>query len=360
MRAVLRLMRVTIVHWLLAALGAWATWAQLLYRTPNRYVTVVLASVAALCTGLTLAFWLYAMFRGAGATSRQLTPVTVAQKACALAVLGFTFYGLFLFSNGKFDEGRPVYHRTEIVRIGMDETEFGVRVPFVWADVRSWQRPGGIERILLRPEERRTLWGGQAVVVALRPGFYGVPWVWRLEPDREERSAAVLAMFPDAARVWQELAEFHGRLDRFGEAATTTREYTRRFPHDRHFPVHIAWMLTRRDRFADVITVLRDVAPRHQHPEVLMLLGYSLGMQGQQREGVPLLEQARAMVPRNWWPHYALGWVYTSTGEYARAIASFQKARELRPGLYDVDQQIERLRPLAGRAAGGVRSPDAR
>jgi tetratricopeptide (TPR) repeat protein len=255
-----------------------------------------------------------------------------------------------MFANGKFDEAAAVTYTTEIVGIGMDETEFGIRVPFVWADVRSWRRPGGVERVLLRSEERDRLWGGQAVVVAIRPGYYGIPWIWRLEPDLEKRSAEVLALFPDAARVWQDLAEFYVRLDRFTEAATITREYTRRFPHDRHFPVRIAWLLTTRDRFADVVTVLRDVAPRHQNAEVYMLLGYSLGMQGQQREGIPLLERARSMLPNNWWPHYALGWVYISTGEYSLAIASFQRAVQLRPGLHHVEEQIERLRPLAARA----------
>jgi hypothetical protein len=351
MRALLRLLRVTLVHLALGMLGGWSVWAQLMYRTPSRYVTVLLASIAAVCTGLTLAFWVHAMFRGVGATDQQLAPVVAAQKVCALAVLGFCFYGLFLFANGKFDEGTTgVLYPTEIVRIGTDETEFGIRVPFVWADVRSWRRPGTVERILVRREERERLWGGQAVIVGMKPGFYGVPWIWRFEPDIEKRNRELLERFPDAAMVWQDLAEFYARLERFTEAASTTREYARRAPQDRHFPVRMALLLTTRDRFADVITVLSDVAPRREDAEVYMLLGYSLGMQGRQSEGLPLLQRARTMQPRNWWPHYALGWVYVSTGDYALAMASLQKATELRPGLYDAEAQIERLRPLAARA----------
>jgi hypothetical protein len=350
MKTLLRAVRDTVVHLALAGLGCWSVWAQLVYRTPSRYVTVLLAAIAAASTGLTLAFWLHGMFRGVGATTRQLTPVAIGQKLCAFVALGFCFYGLFLFTNGKFDPADPAHYATEIVQIGMDETELGIRVPFVWADVRSWRRPGDVERILLRQDERERLWGGQAVMVSVRPGFYGVPWVSRIEADLEKRSREVLALAPDAGQVRRELAEFYVRLNRFAEAAITTREYSRRFPDDRRFPAYVAALLTSRDRFADVITVLADVAPRGEDAKVYMFLGYSLGMEGRQAEGIPLLERARAMQPGDWWPHYALGWVYTTTGDYAGALASFERAVELRPGLYDAEREIQRLRPLAAKA----------
>ena len=350
MKGLLRLFRLTVVHLALGALGCWSVWAQLVYRAPSRYVTVMLAGIATAGTGLTLAFWLYAMFRGVGASAKQLTAVAVGQRVCALVALGFTFYGLFLFTNGRFDVADPAHYSTEIVSIGMDETELGVRVPFVWADVRSWRRPGEIERILLRPDERERLWGGQAVVVSVRPGFYNVAWVSRIDADVEKRSREVLAELPEASQIRKDLAEFYVRLGRFTEAAMTTREYGRRFPDDRDFPVRIAKLLTSRDRFADVVTVLTDVAPRREDADVYMLLGYALGMQGRQAEGLPLLDRARTMQPRNWWPPYALGWVYGGSGDYARAVASFQKALELRPGLYDAEREIQRLRPLAARA----------
>jgi Flp pilus assembly protein TadD len=63
--------------------------------------------------------------------------------------------------------------------------------------------------------------------------------------------------------------------------------------------VGIAQLLTSRDRFADVVTVLADVAPRRDDAEVYMLLGYSLGMQGRRAEGLALLERARDMQPTN-------------------------------------------------------------
>jgi len=343
MTSLSRLFRLTLVHGALLALGCWSLWAQILYRTPSRYVGAMLTIVAAASTGLTVGFWLYAALRGAGATSEQLSPVVVGQKICALTTLAFCFYGLFLFTNGKFDLADPTHYATDIVRIGMEETDLARGVPIVWADVRSWRRPDDVERVMLRPDERKRLWGGQAVTVSVRPGFYGVHWISRIEADVEKRSRAILAMAPDAGQVRKDLAQFYVRLDRFAEGATAAREYSQRFPNDRDFPVHIAWLLTSRDRFAEVIVVLSDVAPRRQDAEVYMLLGYSLGMSGQQARGIPLLETARDMQPKNWWPHYALGWVYGTQRDYRRELASLRRAVELRPGLYDAEREIQRL-----------------
>ncbi|MEX2147139.1 MAG: hypothetical protein WED01_09030 [Candidatus Rokuibacteriota bacterium] len=359
MIALPRSLRVTLADLALAALGGWSVWAQLLYRTPSRYVTTVMVTIAAASTGLTLAFWLRTMFRRVGATDHQLSRVAVGKQVCALTTLAFSFYGLFLFTNGKFDVADPVHHATEIVRIGMDETELGMRMPFVWADVRSWRRPGDIERILLRGSERERLWAGQAVMVSVRPGFYGVPWVSRIEVDVERRSQIVLGMVPGAGQVRKDLAEFYVRLGRFTDAAVTAREYAQRFPHDQHFPVHLAKLLTSRDRFADVVTVLADVAPRREDAGVYMLLGYSLGMQGRRAEGLALLERARAMQPADWWPHYALGWVYAGDAQYAAAVVSFEKAVVLRPGLYDAQRELQRLRPLVGQSAARLTRPSA-
>jgi len=350
MTRLVRIVRLTLVQVALCAIASWSVWAQLVYRVPGRYGSVALAGLAVVGTGATLAFWLRAMLRGASRRPRPLTLVHVVHGLGAVVILGCGFYGVFVFVNGAFDVADPAHYPTEIVRIGMDETELGVRVPVAWADVRSWRRPGTIERVLVRPDERERLWAGQAVMISVRPGFHGVPWVSRIEADVEQRSRDVLAVLPDAAQVRRDLAEFYGRLGRHAEAAITTREYARRFPDDLQFPVRMARLLTARHRFEEVVTVLADVAPRREDAEVSMLLGHALSMRGRRSEGIPLLERARAMQPWNWWPHYALGWAYAGAGEPARAVASFQKAVGLRPGLPDVERELQRLRPLAARA----------
>jgi Flp pilus assembly protein TadD len=214
--------------------------------------------------------------------------------------------------------------------------------------LRSWDNPAREERLLLRRDERWRLWGGQPVIVLVRQGYFGVPWVSAVEPDFEKQSREILRLMPEAAGVWKDLALFHLRLGRFEEARRVAGEYAARFPHDREFPVHVARTLTSRDRFPDVVTLLAPVAARHEDADVYMLLGYALGMQGRRADGLRYLERAREMQPDNWWPHYALGWVYAAHGDTARAVLSFERAVQLRPGLHDAEAQLARLRLQVG------------
>jgi tetratricopeptide (TPR) repeat protein len=182
----------------------------------------------------------------------------------------------------------------------------------------------------------------------VRNGFYGRPWVSAIDADVEIHSRAVLALVPGAAQVRKDLAWFQARSRRFADAAATTRDYARDFPEDKDFPLAMAKLLTTRDRFQDVVTVLADIVPRREDAEAYMLLGYALAMQGRQRaDGLAYLERARALQPRNWWPHYALGWAYAAGGDYRRAVPAFEQAVALRHGLSDAERELQRLRPLA-------------
>jgi tetratricopeptide (TPR) repeat protein len=283
-------------------------------------------------------------FQAVGAATRHRRLVAAGHRACALVILGFTFWGLFLFVNGRFDLSDPVPRATQLLEIAAGETAVGVTVPFTWMTLRSWDNPAREERLLLRGDERWRLWGGQPVVVLVRQGFFGTPWVSAVEPDFDKQSREILALVPEAAGVWQELTLFNLRIHRFDEARRVAGEYVTRFPGDRAFPVYVARILTSRDRFPDVAALLAPVAARHEDADVYMLLGYALGMQGRRADGLRYLQRARQMQPDNWWPHYALGWVYGAHGDTANAVLSFERALQLRPGLPDVETQLPRLR----------------
>src|SRR5688500_8788570 len=190
----MRGLRLTVVYLALFALSGWSMWVQAVYRTPSRYLNIMLALVTLATTALTFGFWLHGVFAGVGVTGAQRGPLARAHQAFALVVLGFCFYSVFLFANGRFDLSDPVMYTTEVIDIGMEEPTLGVPMPFMWATVRSWRVPGAPERLVLRWDE--PLWGGQTVIVSVRNGHYGVPWVSRIDGDVESQSRALLAVLP--------------------------------------------------------------------------------------------------------------------------------------------------------------------
>lgn len=342
--------RAAFVHSALLALGCWSIWAQAVYRAPQSFVTVALAALTIAVIGLSLAVWLAGAFRVIRASDRSRRLVTVGRGTCAFLVVAVALWGLFLFGNGWLDRSDPVARPTHIMGIAGGETGLGVMVPYTWMTLRSWDSSARQERLLAHWDERGRLWGGQPVVILLRQGFFGMPWVSTVEPDFEQQSREVFTLVPDAAGVWKELALFNVRINRLDEARRVAGEYFAKFPQSPEFPVQIARILTGRDRFADVTALLAPVAGRHEDADVYMLLGYALGMQGRRDEGLRYLERARTMQPDNWWPHYALGWVHGTHGDMASAVLSFERALQLRPGLPDAEAQLARLRPhVAGR-----------
>ena len=90
------------------------------------------------------------------------------------------------------------------------------------------------------------------------------------------------------------------------------------------------------------------MAQRHERVDIYAQYGYAVAMQGN-RDGLKYLERAAAMEPENWWPHYALGHAYGVHRDFQRAVASFEQALKLRPGLADVMQLLPSLRREAAR-----------
>lgn len=341
--ALLGAVRATIVHVALGGLAGWAVWAQFVYRVPNRFLTILLALLTLASAGLTVVSWIAAVFTALHASPQQSRWVDRAHRLCALFVLGMTFYSLYLFTNGKFDLSDPVPHATTLVSIAHDEAALGPSTPFSWMTFTSWRDPSRTERVLMRWDEWRRHWGGQPVVVLERQGFYGTRWISAIEPNVEVQSREILRLAPDALQIWKDLAWFHVRLLRFDDARRATSEYVTRAPHDPEFPAAIASALLGRDRFVEIAAILKPVVQRHERVEVYAPYGYAVAMQGN-REGFKYLERAAEMKPNHWWPHYALGHAYGVHRDYQRALASFERALKLRPGLADVGERLPGLR----------------
>jgi hypothetical protein len=355
-RQLLRMARINIVHGALGALAGWALWAQFVYRVPDRFLGIVIAAVTVAGAGLTVVFWVLTVFENLGAAPEHRRPVDRGFQVCALVVLGFAFYSLYLFTNGKFDLSDPVPHRVKLVGIAHDESALGPSTPFAWMTLTSWRAPDRTESLLVRWNEQERLWPGQPVVVLERQGFYGTRWVSAVEPDLEAQSEEILRLTPGARQVWKDLAWFHVRLLRFDAARKAASEYIARTPDDAEVPFQIASAMLGRDRFTEIAAILEPVAQRHERFDVYAVYGYAVAMQGN-RDGLRYLERAVAMRPSHWWPHYALGHAYGVHGDAQRAVASFERALALRPGLADVLARLPALREQAARQRGAQNRP---
>ncbi len=349
LRAVLGMVRATLVHVALGCLACWSLYAQFVYRVPNSFLAILFAALTVAGIGLTAVFWITAVVEALSAAPEYRRSVRRAYHVCAFSILAFCFYSLYLFTNGKFDLSDPVPHATKLVGIAHDdEGILGASTPFTWMTLTSWRDPKRTERVLMRLEERGRLWAGQPVVVLERQGFYGTRWVSAVQPDVGEQSREILRLAPGALQIWKDLAFFHVRLLRFDEARRAASEYIQRAPGDADFPAQIASAMMGRDRFAEIAAILKPVAQRHERVDIYAQYGYAVAMQGN-RDGLKYLERAAAMEPENWWPHYALGHAYGVHRDFQRAVASFEQALKLRPGLADVMQLLPSLRREAAR-----------
>jgi Flp pilus assembly protein TadD len=183
-------------------------------------------------------------------------------------------------------------------------------------------------------------------MVLERQGFYGSRWISSIEPNVEAQSREILRLAPDALQIWKDLALFYVRILRFDDARRAASEYVARAPHDPEFPAQIASAMMGRDRFVEIAAILKPVVARHERMDLYASYGYAVAMQGQ-REGFKYLERAAELRPDHWWPHYALGHAYGVHRDYPRAVASFERALALRPGLADVGRLLPGLRQQA-------------
>jgi hypothetical protein len=183
-------------------------------------------------------------------------PAVVDRGIVALTAV-FCAWAMALTFNGTFDHASATEHRSEILDVwGIPKT------PLWWADIRSWDAPGGIKRVLIYPERDQMvpalLDAGQRVRVRIRPGFFGLRWVESMRLDFEHDLEPLVAAAPSAASPRKQLIAMLLRDGRWAEAATHTATYARHHPDDRGFTAQVAAIL--RARQTEPATELNKVS----------------------------------------------------------------------------------------------------
>lgn len=334
-----------------------AMYIQMQYRVPGRFVFLLLPWVG-LAVGafsfIVLFHHLLARLPAGAAVSKTLGRV---QWWAGILVRVFVYYSLFLYANGKLDRSMPVDRPAEVLEVSGGEVDLGWLIPYAWAELRLRDDPERPIRIFLEGPGERKLWGGDAVVVQERAGYFGLPWVSRIERDEEHYAWEVLKLMPTAAVAWKDLVTFYFERQRWPEANTSAREYLKRYPRDYDFAFYTGGELTANGRYAEGIPLLELVVLRKPSYEAHQALGWALSYAGNNARAAQVLEASIPMNPDDFEAYYHLGYVYSGLGRYAEAIAMFEKVLERRPNMPEAEAEIAKLRRLLP-AREPVRQPN--
>jgi hypothetical protein len=302
-----------------------------------------------------------------GGVGRALRAV---EHVLLLIVGAFALYGLVCYVNGAFDRSAPVEVHTQVVHIGRAEAAFHEVLRYAWTDFWSWTPSGGAERMLLSASERATLWPGQGVIMDVRAGALGIPWVTRVRRDEEWQYRRVLEIAPTAAGARKALVDLYIARGRWPEAAAAALEYRRHYPKDYEYLRRVASTLMFVGQDAAAVALVEPFARDSAHPEVLTMAGWALHraawrtapatpggpLPEQSARGIAMLEKSSQLDPGNLWTQYYLGCAYRDVGRLPEAIAAFQRVLDRVPIHADAQRQISALR---GRLKASAPAPAA-
>jgi hypothetical protein len=272
------------------------------------------------------------------------------ERVMAFLVGAFILMSVLLFINGYRDSEAAVEMPSEVIAIGGGDVEVLGTALLSWADLRSWRRPGTVERVLLNPAERSLTWVGQPVLVRVRPGALGIPWIEDVLRDREKYYQQVLAIAPNAAGPRRERLLWLVEQQRWPDTVEAAREYVRLYPDDYDFIKGIAASLGVVGQIAETVALLEPFMARQpKNYELLNLVGWGLHQSGQSPRGIEILEAAVRLEPDNWMAYYHLGYAYRAVGRPAEAIVMFEKVLELRRHYPEIERELRILRQRASR-----------
>lgn len=323
---------------IVAACGL-AMWIQLQYRTPSPFLFLLIPSIGAVITLLSVILLIKPLF----AKASKEEPGQILNRLewwGGLLVRIFVYYSLFIYINAKLDRSDPIDHRSEILEISGGTIKLGIPLSYSWASLHSWENSGRVERLLLQDSEEKHLWGGESVIVQVRRGYFKLPWVSKLERDEEKYSREILKLMPTASKAWVDLANFYLDYERWKEASDATHEYLKIYPKAYDFAVDVGGALNVAGYYTEAISLFDYVIANKPTYEVYQLLGWSLSYQGNKKRAAEVLEASIPLNPEDWEAYYHLGYVYTDLARPQEAIAMFEKVLQLQPNFPEVEEQI--------------------
>jgi hypothetical protein len=221
--------------------GAWSGLRARLETLPTAWgtvtsalVVVVFASASVVIIEVLLARLIDRITSGRPEAIRRAKMVILwvfgAYFACYLA----------LAYNAMLDTSPITAHQSEALGV----TRRSLQVGFVshevwWLSFRSWRAPGQTEYIVVHPYRDGywpwEVWEGLPLVVEVRPGMLGLPWVVYTHIDRTALLERLVRQLPTAAVPRKELITRYVAEARWSDALRHAREHLVLYPADRDF-----------------------------------------------------------------------------------------------------------------------------
>lgn len=184
-------------------------------------------------------------------------------RALVAVIVLFCATSLVLTYNARLDAGAPQPRRAELVAIS------SLPVPFTdvilgWADVRYSDTANRVERLLLWPNE--DVWPGRVgpglpLLVDVRPGLFGIPWVQAIRIDHERDLRRSLAAVPTATTLRKALVTLLTREHRWDEVIAETEAHLRAYPEDHRFVLAVSTDLRAQGQPALALRLERLIQP---------------------------------------------------------------------------------------------------
>lgn len=330
----------------------WALSVQTQYRVPSRFVFLILPWVGGALTVLSVLYLLNHLRFWVSIDDPLKVFLRRIEWWANMLIRVFVYYSLLLLVNAKLDLSTPVNKNTEITSMSGVDTVVLSGLGYSWADLRSSERSEKVQRIILQPGEKRILWGGEAVVLQIKKGYFKIPWVSRIDPDEEKYSRDILKLSPTASLAWRRLINFYLEHQRWEEASSAAHEYLRLCPNDYLFAMETGGYLDVSKQYDKGIPLLEYVIAHKPTYEAYQLLGWALSFQGNKKRAAEVLEASIPLRPDDWEAYYHLGYVYSDMAKFVEAEAAFMKALERHPDFPEVETQLDNLRRwIAGEKA---------
>jgi len=320
-----------------------ALYTQALFRVPSPFLFILIPYVSGALVFLSVVLLVNHLLRGVREDDPARTVFRVAEQVSGVCVRVFVLYSLLLFANAALDRTTAEPREADVVEIAGDSLDLG-HIPFRWVALRPVEDPGRVERVLLSPVDP-SLWAGEPVLLDVRSGFFGLPWVARISLDDVRQGRAILERNPTSAEGWKLLIKGYALRNKIAEGTDATVEYARLYPADYDWPETIAKGLGMAGHCPEMYRVLEPFIPRRTDYEFYVYVGHALACMKRAPEALVFLEKARALEPENWWADYEIGYLYFDAQKFELArpfLARVQKARDIASVARDLDT-IEKI-----------------